>query len=116
MFDYAASARTAASLIARFGGPAKLTKPGPTTGPSYDPTPGVATDHPITAVKLDERQRDRTGTLIGETVRTYYISTEGLSVVPDRGDSIDGDQIDEVLPLQPNPNGVIILWEVAVRQ
>lgn len=85
-FDYARARSTAERLIARFGAPAVLRKQGASTGPAYDPTPGTATFHQLTVVDLEQRLKDREGSLIGETTRTLYIAAEGVE--PAKGDRV----------------------------
>lgn len=117
-FNYARANLTASRLIAGFGQAATLRKTGTPTGPAYDPTPGAATFHPVTVVDLDQRVRDRSGTLTGETMRTLYISAENVS--PDKGDRImlgsvstdaafDGSEIMEIRTLAPA--GVAVMYE-----
>ena len=77
-FDYAEARAVATELIAEFGAPAVLRKAGAPTGPAYDPTPGTPTFHQITVVDLEQRLKDREGSLIGETTRTLYIAAEGV--------------------------------------
>lgn len=85
-FDYAEARTVATELIAEFGAPAVLRKQGASTGPAYDPTPGTATFHQLTVVDLEQRLKDREGSLIGETTRTLYIAAEGVE--PAKGDRV----------------------------
>lgn len=85
-FDYAEARTVATELITEFGAPAVLRKLGASTGPAYDPTPGAATFHQLTVVDLEQRLKDREGSLIGETTRTLYIAAEGVE--PAKGDRV----------------------------
>lgn len=117
-FDYARANLTASRLIEAFGQTATLRKPGTTTGPAYDPTPGTPTFSAVTVVDLNERVRDRTGTLTGQTMRTLYIAADGVTV--GKGDRImlgsvstdaafDGSEIMEVRTLAPG--GTVVMYE-----
>lgn len=85
-FDYIDARAVATELITEFGAPAVLRKQGASTGPAYDPTPGAATFHQLTVVDLEQRLKDREGSLIGETTRTLYIAAEGVE--PAKGDRV----------------------------
>jgi len=113
-FNYARAAATAKRLIANFGQTATLTKPGAVTGPEYAPTGyGAGTDYTIKAVDLNQMERDG-ATLTGQTRRTLYISTEGLSGVEvNKADTITiGGRKHEVAEARPlAPGGVNVMWE-----
>lgn len=125
-FDYAKSRRTAERLIARFGQSATLRKI-TNSGTEWAPTQTEA-DTTITAVDLNEQVRDNSGTLVGQTRRTLYVSTSA-GIAPEKGDKVfvglDKDavaalteqqqseavhEIDEVRPL--SPGGTDVFWEV----
>lgn len=109
-FDYARSKATAERLIARFGGEATLRKR-TSSGPDYAPTLTL-TEHTITAVDLNQRLRDAGGALVGQSLRTLYVST-AAGVTPEKGDKvvIDGSEheIAEVRTLAPG--GTTVMWE-----
>lgn len=113
-FDYAEARATAEELIAEFGTSATLRKK-TVTGTGANPTV-TTTDYPITAVDLDIQQRDRSGSLVGEAVRTLYISTAGLSVAPEKRDTVQVKgvwcEIAEVRPLAPAD--VVVMWEASI--
>ncbi|WP_306150742.1 hypothetical protein [Roseovarius sp. MMSF_3281] len=125
-FDYTKSRATAERLIARFGQHATLRKI-TNSGPEWAPTQTEA-DTTITAVDLNEQVRDNSGTLVGQTRRTLYVSTSA-GIAPAKGDKVfvglDKDavaalteqeqseaihEIDEAWPLAPG--GVDVFWEV----
>lgn len=112
-FDYARAAATASRLITQFGQPATLRKPGAKTGAVYDRTIGAPTDYPVTLVDLNRSVRDRAGTLVGEAVRTIYVSTAGLTVPLEKADTVQiGGQWCEIAEVRPlNPGGVMVFWE-----
>lgn len=125
-FDYAKSRATASRLILRFGQPATLRKI-ENVGDEWTPTQ-TETDTTITAVDLNEQVRDNSGTLVGRTRRTLYVSTSA-GIAPAKGDKVfvgldkgavaaltEQEQseviheVDEVRPLAPG--GTDVFWEV----
>jgi len=110
-FDYAKAKATAERLIAKFGQSATL-RQYTTSGDPWNPTL-APTDTTITAVDLNERVRDASGSLVGETVRTLIVSTSA-GVVPAKADKVviggSAHDIDEVRPL--SPGGTALLYEV----
>lgn len=96
-------------------------------GPEWAPVQSN-TDTTVTVVDLNERVRDNSGTLIGETRRTLLVSTStgvmitkadkvvvGLTDVQvataeNALEPVDWHEIAEVRPLAPG--GTVILWEV----
>ena len=115
-FDYARVRQSSERLLARFGQTATLIKPGAVTGPEWDPSPGPATEHQITVVDENQKQRDQSGTLIGEAVHALIVSTSG-GIAPERQDRVrlaNGRDL-EVLDVRPTaPGGVVLLFEVRV--
>ena len=120
-FDYARPRATATRLIKRFGYTATLERPGAPTGPDWNQTPGTPARHPITVVENTHRVRDQSGTLIGQTLVTLTISTEG-GIVPAKGDRValvapadvtSGTAWHEVgEPRRVAPGGVAVMYEV----
>jgi len=109
-FNYERTKATAERLIARFGGPATLRKL-TATGPDYAPTL-TATDTTITVVDLSQRLRDAGGVLVGQSLRTLYVST-AAGVTPEKGDKVviggTEHEISEVRTLAPG--GTTVMWE-----
>lgn len=110
-FDYARAAATATRLIARFGQSATLRQI-TTSGDEWAPTT-AETDTTITAVDLNQRVRDASGTLVGQTMRTLYVST-AADVTPAKADKVviggTEHEISEVREL--NPGGTAVMYEV----
>lgn len=112
-YDYDPLKTTAGRLIDRFGKDAVLRKAGEATGDPWNPTPGADTDYAVRVVETNERVRDRSGTLTGQTLTTIYL---GGDVEPAKADRLQLDgawfEIDAVRPTQPGP--VAVLWECDV--
>ncbi len=110
-FNYAAARATAERLIARFGQSATLRKVS-RSGTAYAPTIDE-TDTTITVVDLNQRVRDQSGTLIGQSQRTLYVSTSA-GVVPEKDDKVviggTEHEIGEVRAL--SPGGTVVFYEV----
>jgi len=108
-YDYTGLRSTATALVAKFGLDATLTKSA-MTGPGYAPTV-TTTSHAIKAVRLSDRVKDRSGTLIGDLRTTLYIS---VGTVPEKGDKVTfagaTSEIDEVKIV--SPAGVDIVYQV----
>lgn len=108
-FNYAGARATAAGLIANFGQSATLHKV-TAGGTEFSPTLTEA-DFTITVVDLDQKIRDASGTLIGQSMRTLYIDATGA--VPEKGDAVTvgglRHEIAEVRTL--NPGGTTVLYE-----
>ena len=125
-FDYAQSEATATRLIERFGQPSTLRQI-ENIGSEWAPDQAT-TDTTITVVDLNERVRDNSGTLVGETRRTLLVSTSAgvtikkankvvvgltdaqVATAENALEPVDWHEIAEVRPLAPG--GTIILWEV----
>jgi hypothetical protein len=110
-FDYTKTRQTAERLIARFGQSATLRQIA-NSGTEWAPTQ-AETDTTITAVDLNERVRDASGTLVGQTQRTLLVSTSA-GVTPGKGDKVviggAEHEVSEVRPL--SPGGVDVMFEV----
>lgn len=113
-FDYLAARKDAEELLAEFGQTATLRKAGTPSGPEYDPTPGAPDDHEVIVVDLYLSSLDRLGTMVKQTTRTLYVSTQGLGVAPEKSDQfIIGGKISEIEEVRPlSPAGTVVLWEV----
>lgn len=109
-FDYARSRATAERLLARFGQSATLRKI-TTSGPEYAPVL-TETDSTITVVDLERRVRDADGTLVGQSLRTLYVSTSA-GETPEKGDKvvIGGVQHDIAEVRTLAPGGTVVMWE-----
>lgn len=137
-FDYIEARAIAEELIAEFGSPALLRKPGWRSGPDNDPTFTEGASFTVRAVDLDQRVVYREGVMVQEATRTLYVSTEGLPsvagqmVVPEKSDRIaiigEGDEgmatdaglfqarSHEIVSVKPlAPAGVVVMWELACR-
>jgi hypothetical protein len=87
-FDYSRSQATADRLIAKFGQPGTIRRPGAASGDPWNPTIGPATDYPCTLVVLDYTAREIDGTLILASDRKVYVATAGLDVTPEPSDQV----------------------------
>lgn len=107
-FDYTRAKATAERLIDRFGQDVTLRQT-TSSGDPWAPTL-TETDTTVKVVDLNRRERDASGTLVGVTRRTLYVSTSA-GVTPAKGDKmvIGGTEheIDEVRPLAPGGTNVM---------
>jgi len=110
--DYARSRATASRLIRRAGKPAVLVRPGEREGPEWDSTIGPETRHDITVVETSNRVRDASGIMVGQSLTTLLVASEGTE--PRKTDSVEvnGDlhQIMDVRPLRPG--SLVLMWEI----
>ncbi|MCR6502589.1 hypothetical protein MUO32_26535 [Shinella sp. CPCC 101442] len=106
---------TAQRLIAKFGQQGTVTRL-VQSGPSYDPVQ-TPTDYPCMLVVMDYEDRAIDGTLILRTDKLLYVSTQGLSIAPDRADTISvGEQTFAIKNVkQINPAGLVVYYEVQGR-
>lgn len=104
-------------LIAEFGKTVTLTQPGTTTGPDYDPTPGVPVENTVTVVEVKIKQEHIDGTLIQQGDRMFLVSTQNAPD-PSLDDTMTVDgvllQVIAINPLKPGP--VTMLWKVQCRK
>ncbi|WP_174804356.1 hypothetical protein [Martelella limonii] len=111
--DWAAVAAEVTEALAEVGGTAAIIRMETTGG--YDPTL-TPVEYPCT---LFQDMLDMTkvkGTLIEATDRREYIAASNLEIVPTTADKLllAGKEytIKSVQPLQPDPNGPVIMYEV----
>lgn len=113
-FNYARSQATAKRLITKFGGTAAIRR-STTSGPSYDPQI-TTTDYPCTLVQDMIDMTKVTGTLIETTDRRELIAASDLAITPTTADKLvlggSVHAIKSVQPLQPDPTGPVIMYEV----
>jgi len=119
--DFSPSVALAARLIDGFmetGAPLSQLVKKAKTGDGFDPT--VTTqNNSCKAVVLSHSKMNVDGNLIKSTDKLIYLSTEGLSVVPELQDDFitpDGQRLTLVEPLKPlQPGSTIIFWELNGR-
>lgn len=117
-FDYLATARDAAALLAEFGAPVTLTRITPGT---YDPATGTVsqttTTHTATGVKLNYEQRAIDGTNILQGDQRVYLDPL-IAAAPQAGDTLTiGAEVFTVVASRPeSPAGVVVLHDVQVRR
>jgi hypothetical protein len=114
-FNYTRAAATAKRLIARFGRVGSYIEV-TNSGTEYSPTLSKADPVAVTFVDLDQELRDASGSLVGQSVRTLYVST-GQDVTPKKGDLFVIDavdlRVDRIKPLAPG--GDVVFWEVYIE-
>lgn len=110
-FNYIPLKSKAETLIAKFGKDVTLRKK-VASGDEWSPT-FVVTDTTVKAVDLNQEIRDRTGSLVGQSVRTLFVSTSA-GVTPEKEDKIIiGSELHEIdFVRELNPGGTALLWEV----
>jgi hypothetical protein len=115
-FDYARTRATAERLIARFGQTGALRRM-VSNGDVFNPEL-VATDYACTFAVLDYAKRDIDGTLIRQTDQQIYLSTQGLTVVPDVTDKVVvGGSPMTIINVAPiAPSGAAVYYELQVRK
>lgn len=125
-FNYSKSRETATRLITRFGQAAVL-RQFSRVGDEWAPF-SVPADTELTVVDLNERVRDESGTLVGQTRRTLLVSAE-VGLAPEKGDKVAVGislssfealtekqqdswlaEVSEVRPL--SPGGTVVFWEL----
>lgn len=105
---------TATRLIGQYGKTATLTKPGATTGPEWDPTPGTPTDYTVNLVELGYSLTNRDATLIERGDKMLLIEAEVEPVLEDTI-TVDGGVL-RLIDVQPlNPGGTVLLYEAQAR-
>lgn len=117
-FDYESlKLNTVEPLIERFGKTVTLTQPGASTGPAYDPTPGVPTNNPGKAVEVKIKQEHIDGTLIQQGDRMFLVSTQGVpEPALDNTMMVDGVTL-QVIAINPlKPGDVTMLWKIQCRK
>lgn len=85
---FASLARPVGSALRNMFFPATLTRAGPTTGPDYDPTPGVESVYPCRAYDDDCTDFQRANGLVLAGDRNVMILASGLAVTPEPGDCV----------------------------
>lgn len=115
--DWNSVAIDVAAGLLEAGTAAVIVRPGAPTGPAYDPTPGVPTNHACVVV-FDEWRADQIdGTLIRRGDLKILVAAHGLGITPTPADTFRYGGKDyaiiNVRPLQPA--GVPVMFEVQAR-
>jgi hypothetical protein len=115
-FDYTRPRATAERLIDRFGQTGALRRMVSDNDP-FNPTL-TPVDYACTFAVLDYSKRDIDGTLIRQTDQQIYLSTRGLTVVPDVTDKIVvGGVVLTIINIKPlSPAGTVVYYELQVRK
>ena len=110
---YARLRSTADRLIAAYGQPAVLVKPGGYT-PGSNPEPLPPTEEAVTAVDMSKLERDTSGALTGRVQHKLLVSTTGGR--PEKDDEIRiGGRSHQVVTVAPlEPGGLTLLYEVLI--
>lgn len=112
--DYASIADEVATALAEVGGTPAIRRT-TTSGPAYDPVV-TTTDYACTMMQDMIDFTKVSGTLIEQTDRRVIIASSGLVISPTTADKIviGGVEhaIKSVQPLQPDPAGTVVYWEV----
>jgi hypothetical protein len=116
MPNYPATQARAEKAIAKSGASAIIRRPGPDTGDPWNPTQGSATDYPIKVLFTDYAQSERDGTLVKQTDKRAYVSTEGGITPTTSDDLVSEGVVYEIVSVNPlRPATVTLLFEVQVR-
>lgn len=102
-FNYPRLRATATSLLTSAGFTAVLEVPGTSTGPEYDPTPGVPTLHDITVVDDQVMISSMDDSLARKRVRTLYMAVGAVVPTEDCRVKVNGvwHEVDKVRPISP---------------
>lgn len=128
-FDYAKSAATAARLIKRFGQEGAIRRRtqaetgGQPTNPWEHPDdvpgeiPAADVDYPATLVVLEYTLGERENSLIQNSDKKVFISTEGLEVEPTEADQlvVQGRALEIVTLMPLAPAGTVVFYEAQAR-
>lgn len=118
-FDYQRPLAAANRMLPRFGQVGAVRRTGAPTGPSYDPTPGAAVDHPATFVITDYANREVDGTRILSTDRKVIMAPGSLSIQPATTDKViqaNGEALNVVNVEVLNPAGTALLFTLQCRR
>ena len=112
--DWNAVAADVADALGEVGGAGvirRYTKTGPQSDPTLTPT-----DYPCTLFQDMVDLSKMAGTLIEMNDRRVYVAASGLGITPTTADKwvLDGREyaIKSARPLQPDPNGAVIMHEI----
>lgn len=112
--DWAAVAAEVTSALAEVGGTGAIRR-FVATGPDYDPTL-TPTDYPCTLYQDMVELTKMAGTLIEANDRRVYVAASNLGITPTTADKwvLGGAEyvIKSAQPLQPDPNGAVIMYEI----
>ena len=109
---------TARRLIRDYGYSASLVRAGAPTGTAWDPKPGAPVPHACKVVETRYSMLNRDATLVLQGDKMGVVSTEGLSIVPTKDDTmvLGGDEY-YFVDLQPlQPGGQTLLYEFHARR
>lgn len=109
--NWAAVAAEVAGAFAEVGFAATLIEPGAETGPEYDPTPGLETEHAVTVLADNIQRRDGNG-VVTQTVQVLTVAANGVTPVKGWHVVARGQRhrIGAVYPLAPG--GVDLLFDL----
>lgn len=122
--EVAEAIRSVSDVSQPNGYPVTLRIPGETTGPEWDPQPGVPVYKTLYAVEGFQEVRDASGTLIGQTRHTLTVTADGDAVpmkshqvaIGVKAEDVAADtawiEIEEVKPLAPA--GIAVLYEITL--
>ena len=114
-FNYTALRdNTAQPLIDRFGKDGVITAQ-TSTGPDWNPVPGVPLETPVRLVQTEFSAEDRAGTLVQDNDLLFIVSAQGNPVIALANTlTVDGQvyQIVRVMPKAPGPVTMLIRLHV----
>jgi hypothetical protein len=112
-FAYGPLKTLAENLVEQFGDTAILRQV-TNSGTAYAPTQ-TETDTTIKVVEDEDEVRDSSGSLVGQTERTLYVSTSA-GVVPGKSDKIvmDGVEFEIVTAKRVRGGSLNLLYEVVI--
>ncbi len=109
---------SASRVIARYGKPATLKRPGQETGPAWNPTAGPDVEYSVTCTVSQFKSDEIDGTQIQSIDRKVFVSVKGLTIEPDTADRIviDGNEYSIVEVGAVETLGEIHIFVLQVRK
>lgn len=114
-FDYTKAQATAKRLIKKFGREATLKiKSG--SGDPWNPTQ-VETEQTVIIATSKYQNSQIDGTLIRQSDKRIYMSTEGATIAPEEGHTLTiGDLDHSIKNADPlSPGETVVFWEIQAR-
>jgi len=93
-----------------------ISRPGTSTGPEWNPTPGAPVVHTFTAKPSGKAYTQRTGLALGAGELVYSLVNHGVTITPSTSDALTiggvNWPVQEVIPM--DSAGFVISWMVKV--
>lgn len=115
--DWDAVAADVAEGLAEAGTAAAIVRAGASTGPAYDPIPGVDVEYPCVVVFDQWKNSEIDGTMIRRGDLKVLVGASGLSIEPGPDDRFKhGGKTYAIINVMPlAPAGTVAMWELQVR-